>query len=411
MVSVMKVMVKSSVLVSGIRKVSAGLDKDGGIVASVENSGDSYLLSLRVDGELLAYTQFPITVEPEGAIEVVLPPLFATAVQSLAKLGDDMVLDFDDTRVLILCKSGRVSVPFKSNTAPQEIGQETPMSMLQFDTVKLKAAVNCVKPFIIPVKGANNWVNCLGLRFQEGSVRFIGANNAAYSYTDVEPTSVKDGDKLPALAIPVVPFVKSLNLCDSDICNIYVLGEEVSGNIRPKKVMIQDGNTMFIMSLITMAYGSVDGLSAKLVPTVKFRAIVDKSQLIEAIHIASITSKTNFFISKKGNSIRVSDSTGATYADVSGVVQGEMSEACFNPLMVLSGLSAIQAEKVCIATNAELMNPGSDRILFISPAKEGVSDISAFLPINSSSKEAAQAAEMKKKKEAEAQAKAEEETE
>ncbi len=73
----MKIYVKTSSLLSAVKKVNLGLRNDEGIIVTVEaNKDTSYILTLRVDSELQVYTQIPVTVEPEGTVEVMLPCMY-----------------------------------------------------------------------------------------------------------------------------------------------------------------------------------------------------------------------------------------------------------------------------------------------------------------------------------------------
>lgn len=394
----MKIYVKTSSLLSAVKKVNLGLRNDEGIIVTVEaNKDTSYILTLRVDSELQVYTQIPVTVEPEGTVEVMLPCMFVTAVNALSKTGDDIMLNFGEKTVDIVCKTAKIPVPYKSTQVPQLTEMEKPIATVKFESAKLKSALNSTKSFIISEKGNNNWLNCLGLRYQNGGIRFIGANGGSYAFIDIIPLSQNGMEKIPALAIPVAPFVRSLSLIDGSDCTIYVLGGEASEGVMPKKIMLQEGCSMYIMSLITVAYGNIDSLAAELIPTVRFRASVEKSKLIEAINIASVTNKTHFCLETTKSGLRLADDSGA-YADIDCDIVGEMKKSLFNPSMVLSGLTSIQSEKIQILTNAEAAMRYSDQILFIiSGGDEGSSSV--YLPITSPSKEAAQAAEMKKKAE------------
>lgn len=421
----MKITVKKAAAVMAVKKLSAGISKkDTPIIITVVKTKTGYVGSFRADGDVQVFTRFACKTDADGEVQMVVPTMFVTAFNSLARLGDEVTFEFTDSGVELFCGSGRLTVPKLSQDVPAQLSIGNPVGSVTIPTVQLKEALS-VKNFIVPAKDSASWVNCVGMKVADGGVRFIGS--CTYGLMICDEVSEVEGLVGSSLAVPVLLLNKVTALLDGENVVMHVFGrkEEVhkkvseivkaedgtekqveKGVIReivtPTHVSVVDADAVYVLPLCAMPYGNIDAIVGGVLPGTRFKASLLKRDFVNAISIVSASGSEVFTVDVVDGKLRVADEAGINYVDVESEYEGSYVKSKFACIAVLNGVAGM-GDRILLRSNSSVERKYADMFLFISPAVEdGEPNVLAmFSPIANNAEAQAQTSQIKKKAAAE----------
>lgn len=400
----MVVTVKKNEFIAGLRKAAAAIDGKGNFSVSVKiNKNGGLKLILYTAGSFYANIVMPCEAcGQEGETSVVVPREILNAANALSKLGDEFTLDFSDNNLKLSCGSGVITVDYIADGLVADLPGMARLGSICLSTEDFKKSISVVKNSIDPAqRGAVlHWKNCIGLiPVKKDDVKKIlvtASCTLGISVTELNVDSVELEGDMPSLAIPVGALSTIISSLSGEKCKINIMakksGAESVENPSPAALYIADDKTSYVLMLLSEKYPEkITQSISSIVPGCKFKALMDKEELSNAIRVAS------FGESKKGISIkvvndgyiRVSSSHGESYVDVKAHCKGDMEETRLNPYYLERIVNAYSGDKVAILTNSDTgmaaASPMMSKIILVSGGEEGDSLI---MPINDATADA-----------------------